>query len=483
MLLTLAEGLLFLALIAAPLLYGSVHFLSLIFLAFLGVLTFNMVGMVRPESFARALRTPWTWLGIAIGAVILTQFIPMPVEWIRKISPETYRFYELYFPGGVKPGSYFTLSVCPGETVRGLIQFLTYGLFFLSVWMCLASVPAAPAAEVHPVSWKKSEFLKLGCLTGILALLFHSIYDFNLHISANGIYFVTLLALGAGASDRVYDHAFFRRVVDFFITFGFLVALFAILQKFSHNGRIFWVGMKASKPVGPYFNYDHYAGFMEMCSAVAVGKVVASFFHTSFAHCKGLAQKIFWFSTREAHQALRCLLMSAVMIATIFMSTSRGGIMSFALSQIFFFSVFLWTAGRQRKGKRWAGVVTAGMLFVGVMVLWLGPETLLKKIHMTSVEKIIKMESSDSIRIHFYKGTLLVIRDFPVIGTGLGTFGTNFTRYRSFKYFGGPTNYLRRTHNDYLELVSETGIAGVLFLLGFLILYLRAVILVVRKLE
>ena len=481
MLLPLADGLLFLALIAAPLLYGSVHLYSLLVLAVLAVLIFNLVRLAQPWAFAQGLRSPWTWLGLVIGAVILAQLVPMPAEWIRKISPETYRFYGLYFPGGVRYRSYFSISVCPGDTVRGLIQFLTYGLFFMSIWMRLAPDPGKENEECHSVSWQKSEFLKLGCLTGVLSIIFHSLYDFNLHIAANGIYFVTLLALGAGASGRDYHHAFFRRMINFIVTFGFLVALFAILQKFSYNGHIFWIGMKASGPVGPYFNYDHYAGFMALCSAVAIGKVVASVFYTSFVHQKGLVQKIFWFSTREAHQALRTLLMSAVMIATIFMSSSRGGIMSFALSQILFFSILLWTAGRKRKGKRLAGIVTAIILFVGVTVLWLGPEPLLERFRFLSIQNIIRMEGPIDVRLSFYKDTLPVIRDFPVTGTGLGAFGTNFTRYRSFDF--GGTDYLRHAHNDYLELVSETGGVGALFLFCFLILYLRAVILVARKLE
>jgi O-antigen ligase len=346
-------------------------------------------------------------------------------------------------------------------------------------------MPASGASQddVHPVSWQKSEFLKLGCLTGVLSLLFHSLYDFNLHIPANGIYFVTLLALGAGASGRAYDHAFFRRMVDLIVTFGFILALFAILQKFSHNGRIFWIGMKAPAPVGPFYNYDHYAGFMELCGALAVSMTVANIFHTSFFYREGIVQKILWFSTKEANKALCYLLMSAVMAATIFMSASRGGIMSFILSQIIFFSILLWTAGRKRKGKRFLGALTAVVLFVGVTVFWLGPGPFLKKIHMTSIDQILKMEGPDAIRVNFYKNTLNVIHDFSVTGTGLGTFGTNFTRYRAFDLPGEKTNYLRYTHNDYLQLISETGAAGVLFLLGFFILFLCAMIRVAGKLE
>lgn len=479
----LADGLLFLALVAAPLLYGSVHFYSLIALALLGVVIFDLLVFDRPWALSGIFKMPWTWLGIGIGVVILGQLIPFPAEWIRRISPETYRVHELYFPGGLKTTAYFPLSVCPGDTVRGFIQFLTYGLFFTSVLMRLMARSTAEQEEVHPISWQKSEFLKFGCLTGILSLLFHSLYDFSLHIPANGIYFVTLLALGAGTLGRAYDHAFFRRMIDFIVTFGFLIAFFAILQKFSYNGHIFWIGMKAAAPVGPFYNYDNYAGFMELCSAVAVSKVVANVFHTSFMQRKGFIQKVLWFSTREANQALRTLLMSAVMAATIFMSASRGGIMSFALSQIIFFSILLWTAGRKRKGKRFVGALTAVVLFAGVMVLWLGPEPFLKKMHMTSIDKILKMEGPDAIRVHFFKDTLAVIRDFPVAGTGLGTFGSNFTRYRSFDLPGEKTNYLRYTHSDYLQLLSETGVAGALFLLGFFILYLLAVIRVSRKLE
>nr|MBU9888964.1 hypothetical protein [Candidatus Omnitrophota bacterium] len=301
--LPLADGLLFLALTAAPLLYGSVHFYSLLALALLGVLGLDLVVFERPGTFRALLRSPWTGLGLGFLCVIGIQLAPWPAGWVRAVSPAAYAFYAEYLPGGVGPGSFLTLSLYPSDTVRGLIQYLTYGAFFLIVLARLAPGPGRDE-ETHPVSLQKSEYLKLGCLTGVLTLVFHSLYDFNLHIPANGIYFCVLLALSAGAAGKNYDHAFFRRVVDFVIAFGFLIALFAILQKFSYNRHIFWIGMKAPNPVGPYYNYDHYAGFMGLCSAVATGRVVANTFHTSFAYRKGLVEKVLWFSTREANRSL-----------------------------------------------------------------------------------------------------------------------------------------------------------------------------------
>lgn len=480
MLLLLADGLLLVALVTAPLLYGAVGFFSLLFLACLSVLIFNLVYLARPWTLTEALRSPGAWLGIGLLLFIVAQLIPLPEEVIRKISPSAYQFYATYFPGGIGTGKTFTLSVYPSDTFFGLIQFLTYGLFFLSVLMRLVSDPSGKK-EIHPVSHKKSEFLKLGCLTGVLSLLFHSLYDFNLHIPANGIYFVVLLALGVGtAGKKAYDHAFFRRMVGFVINFGFLVALFAIIQKFSYNGRIFWVGMEAPNPIGSYYNYDHYAGFMELCGAAAIGMIIASIFHTSFFHRRGLIEKVLWFSTKEANKALRYLLMSVVMVATIFMSTSRGGIMSFALSQIIFFAVVLGAAWRTRKKARSVGILTAIILLIAVMVIWLGPKEFLERFRLLFIQNVIQMEGPIGVRLLFYKGAFAVIKDFPWVGTGFNTFGTNFTRYRIFDY---TNDYLRYTHNDYLQLISEAGAAGILFLAGFLIFFLAAMVRVARRLE
>ncbi len=479
MFLLLADGILFLALIAAPLLYGSVGFFPSLFLAFLSVILFNGICIARPGALAAVFRSPWTWLGLGFLCFIGFQLVPLPAEWVRKISPGTYSFYAAYLPGGVRAGTQLTLSVYPSDTVRGLIQFLTYGVFFSSVYMRLAPDPSGEP-EYHPLSLQKSEYLKLGCLVGVLSLLFHSLYDFNLHVPANGIYLAVLLALGVGPTHQSYDHTFFRRVVNFVIGFGFLIALFAAIQKYSYTGRIFWVGMMAPNPVGPYYNYDHYAGFMALCSAVAIGKVVASVFHTSFVHRKDVIEKILWFATREANQALCCLLMVVVMVGTIFMSTSRGGIMSFVLSQIVFFSLVLWAARRTKKHMRLAGTLIAMVLLISVMVVWLGSEAFLQKFHLLWTQKIVKMEGPIDPRLVFYKDTVPVIQDFPVTGTGFNTFGTNFTRYRTFVWKG---EYLRYTHSDYLQLISETGAFGVLFLIGFFILFIGSVARVTKKLD
>lgn len=74
------------------------------------------------------------------------------------------------------------------------------------------------------------------------------------------------------------------------------------------------------------------------------------------------------------------------------------------------------------------------------------------------------------IRPLIWKDTLKVIKDYPVTGTGMGTFSYIFPKYRSFR---ADDKNLKYAHSDYLQLVSETGIFGLVFAIGFLLWYLK----------
>lgn len=67
--------------------------------------------------------------------------------------------------------------------------------------------------------------------------------------------------------------------------------------------------------------------------------------------------------------------------------------------------------------------------------------------------------------------TWIAIRDFWPVGSGLGTFAE---AYPSFEDpFNVMRSYVNHAHNDYLELVLETGLAGAVLLGAFLLLWAR----------
>ena len=67
---------------------------------------------------------------------------------------------------------------------------------------------------------------------------------------------------------------------------------------------------------------------------------------------------------------------------------------------------------------------------------------------------------------------LKIWRDFPIFGTGLGTFGNISAMYKS----SFLQNSFIYAHNDYLQLLSETGIVGLFSISLFFIFYFYAVL-------
>lgn len=449
-----SENFFFAGLALAPLLYGSVSFQSQAVLAGLFLASFYLIFFVRPVAVNPVLKTPFTVLGCAMLLFALFQLLPLPSAMVEFFSPAAHKIVSRFMPG--PHPELLPLSVYPSDTVRGILQCMLYAVVFLTTRMLLFydGRKKNDWGDWNPENYK---YLNLACLVAVLSLLFHSLYDFNLHIASNGIYFAFLLALASGVSEKTYDREFFRKAVRFVFVFGFTIAAFALVQKLFYNGKIYWAGMPAPQPMGPFYNYDHYAGFMQLCTAIAIG-MLATTTGTAF---------------------IPRFVMVTLMVSTIFLSTSRGGIMSFVLSQIVFFFFIFRAVGRSRIGQTIAAVL-ALFLFTGVVVVWLGPQEFLNRFHLLSIQNILGMEGPINPRLLFYQDTLQVVKDFPFFGTGFNTFATNFSQYRTFDY---TPNFLRYTHNDYLQLLSEMGVVGLVFLGMFLALFVSYIKRAVKMLK
>jgi O-antigen ligase len=71
-----------------------------------------------------------------------------------------------------------------------------------------------------------------------------------------------------------------------------------------------------------------------------------------------------------------------------------------------------------------------------------------------------------------WANTFQILKDFPLFGSGLGTFSQIFPMYRSFHIQGHVTH----AENDYLQLASEVGFIGIgLLLILFIFLFFKIV--------
>jgi O-antigen ligase len=94
------------------------------------------------------------------------------------------------------------------------------------------------------------------------------------------------------------------------------------------------------------------------------------------------------------------------------------------------------------------------------------------------IEKFSETTKELPNRTSIWKDSLTLIKDFPLLGTGLGNFNLAYTLYKKEAF--GPYVY-DHAHNDYIELIVETGILGFTLVMWGLISFFITTIKTVKE--
>jgi O-antigen ligase len=113
-------------------------------------------------------------------------------------------------------------------------------------------------------------------------------------------------------------------------------------------------------------------------------------------------------------------------------------------------------------------LVTLIVIDLAIVGSWFGVEKLAQRIQETTMQEV---EEREEPGMH----TLGIVRDYPLFGSGPGTFYTTFPRYRPETI----TAFFDHAHNDYAQIAAETGLIG-LGLLGTLVAVTLAVALMAQ---
>jgi O-antigen ligase len=217
------------------------------------------------------------------------------------------------------------------------------------------------------------------------------------------------------------------------IVFGALYAFFALAQDLTTNGKIFWVHSAQfnGSIYGSYVNHDHYAGLMEMPFVLSMGHVLRGGKRVLVGAC------------------------AVLMAGTIFLSGSRAGMLAFVFEMVLFAAL---TLGKRRSPRIALGTMSV-CVFILALLIFLGKVQVLGRLG----------DLSPGIRMDITKDSLRMFSKRPVGGWGLGTFPTVYPSYRSFY-----TNlFVNEAHNDYAQLLVETGLLGFGLMLWFLVCLYR----------
>lgn len=334
------------------------------------------------------------------------------------------------------------------------------GLLGLGVAVFLVSIlrVAAPAQGSRP--WLTilsllgaAYFVGRALAGGPIGLAVH---DVALVLSAIGIY---LAVVSAGKGAR-----------GFWFLLLALLALanvgLAISQSILEDPFYLWkpAGEDGGYTIGLFAHYNAFASFLN-------GTV---FFFLSYAFFgKNLAARI------------ACALLSAGLIASLLISQSRGGWVSFVVGGTFWM-VLVVLYLKQRRSK-FAGIVSIVVVVLGVAGI-VSSVWMVQKITDKRVEQIEQevnytpsREVHDGGRVAFQQMGFEIFLDSPVVGGGARAFS-----YRALEKWDPDTLQLwmgdpEFAHNEFVQLLSDYGLVG--FALVLVLFFMHGVLGVMNLAE
>jgi O-antigen ligase len=144
-----------------------------------------------------------------------------------------------------------------------------------------------------------------------------------------------------------------------------------------------------------------------------------------------------------------------LMIICIIFTGSRGGILSL-LGVLGFIGMSLYLGkdkaetSKTNKLAIFAGALALLFVILGA-VIFLGADSSL----MRGIGGASGGDFSTG-RTHFWQTALQMFFNYPIFGVGLDSFGVAFTRFDTWN----GTFRIEQAHNDYLQVLAETGIIG-----------------------
>ncbi|HSN22174.1 MAG TPA: O-antigen ligase family protein [Usitatibacter sp.] len=196
---------------------------------------------------------------------------------------------------------------------------------------------------------------------------------------------------------------------------------------------------------GTYANRNHFAGFLEMSLALGIGLLIAG-----ISERRADDWRRFLRSSLEWVLGPKMLLRLGLCVLVIALTTTHS-----RMGNIAFFASLL-VAGAaglalSRHATRNTVILLASLVAIDLFIVgsWFGVEKLARRIEQTTAADVRQREEPAAYAIP-------IIRDYAPWGTGPGTFYVAFPKYRPPEV----ANFYEYTHNDYVQLASESGLAG-----------------------
>jgi len=416
-------------LIFTPIAFASMDFwafslmeLGILFMIILWAIQFGLVALKRRSLTSELttpnsqLRTPSLILLALFLCLILYQMIPLPSGVIKVLSPKNYELRNFLVTGSPVPSS----PLVPGSSSRP---------------SALSPDPSSqPSAKYFPLSLipfaTQVEFFKWLTLIGFF--LFLQVWSFSEN------------------KGRTLNHL----ILIIFLV-GVFESLYGMFESFSGHHQALNIKLDDSSVAGTFISRNYFAGYLLMVIPLSIGYLLSRE-ENQILRFRGWRH---WLTSLHG-KSLLVGFGVIVMILSLLFSASRMGITSLIFSCGLISLLLRSLHGGKKVSKIPALILVLALLWAA----WIGLDAVISRF----------FTSSDDFKSRWevWVDTVRMVKDFPLFGSGLGTFTLVFPMYRAF-HITGVTGH---AENDFLQLTSDVGLMGIgLLLILFVAFFYKAV--------
>lgn len=327
---------------------------------------------------------------------------------------------------------------------------LLAGMVFLS-WGQTVPLPAAWVAVLSPMAAAAQAPAEVMTLS---LDVFQSRVMGTLSFVYFSVFLVALLTVRSG--ERL------ERMALVLVCSGVLQAVLgAVLFSMKADYRIFFSQVTHDRMIGSFVYHNSVAAYLNLCLSIGIGLMLARLGGGTPRAPNwraALARAIAFVLSNK----MRLRLLLVVLVIALVLTRSRMGNAAF-FSALLLVGAFAMVWARKTAPQTLALIVSLVVIDVLVVGTWVGLEKVVERIQDTEM-RVADGGKSESVeaRTEAARTALAIVRDFPLVGTGGGSFYNVFLSYRTPTY---GYAYVDHTHNDFVEIATDFGLAG-LGLLG-----------------
>ena len=429
-----------------------------------------------PEFRARIGASEFALPVAALAGYILFQLVPLPPPVLRVVSPTAYQVYARAFPDWPRERPFADLNAMISATPKtGAANDNFEILPTLAEVYAGAPIPFTPKpgeGGAASIGDAKVVSAQSGGVRSPLLNIYSSRWRpltlcppqtwgaLLMFATSAGLFLLVGFFPIAGGIDAEAEASFRRTLAIALLAIGTAIAIIGLVQQATWNGKILWAYVPLDwgiprlvdtpRASGPFVNPDHFAGYLASIFPLALA---GALFPNSLFPAK-------W----SAGSRIVCAACGFMIFVAVLASQSRAGWISIAVATTLVAALSIPSTAKLepqttssaylRPARIALGTLTVLLVLAAIFLGANGVEDTGTRLHST-----LSDVSNVAGRIETWKAALGVVRDFWLTGIGLAAWPEIFARYAIAPW---SANFYYATENDYLQLLAETGVVGLL---------------------